>query len=103
MNDAMLVQVLQRLSNLQSDEASHVDRQRIVALFGQELLEISSCHVLHDNAVVVLILKLFFEADYVGAVFATRLNFDFVVDTSQFFLRMTARVSNHFDRELFIC
>ena len=80
MNDPVSVQVLERLSDLENDLASHLGRHGLKLACREVLLQISTRHVLHDNAVHVFASELLFESDDVWAIFAPRLKINLSAD-----------------------
>ena len=85
MNYAVLVKVLQGLGDLESDLARHRHFQWLIVDRSQELLKVPTCHVLHDDAVFVLISELFFKADDVRAVLASVLDLNLMSDAFRIF------------------
>ena len=97
----MFVHVLECHPDLSRDMPYDVHAQRLVPSALEELLQVAACHVLHHDAVVVLVdLELVLEAHDVWAVLAPRVHCDLLVLPRG---QITRRRIYYLQSELLVC
>ena len=70
MENILRMEILKRLSNLKRDSPRHPRTQGLKISRVHELLQITPCHVLHDDKMGVFIEELFLESHYIWTIFA---------------------------------